>query len=288
MKTAKTLTALLSFILIIFSGILVIINPPVSNSPLSLEPLLNSLAKIIQRGDYTFQRITLLSEVDEKNLGIKLKEAIPGSYRANSLDRDYAESVLANIEPSLKKDFVYEIYISNTLAPYAHALPGGTVLLSRGLLDFLETEAQLAALIAHQLAHIELGHCRTSVELHRTGDKSQFRTEERMYDYLFDLLGDSYFSLSEENEADEYAYRLLEQSPYDLNSLGEIFSLFDQNSIRLDQLGEIFQSNPDLQFRAAKFLQRSAGNLERRYRGMQNLLLRQAFPELELSQEWSN
>ncbi len=46
----------------------------------------------------------------------------------------------------------------NTRRVNAHALPDGHVLLTRGLLESVSSEDELAAVIAHQIAHITLGH----------------------------------------------------------------------------------------------------------------------------------
>ncbi|MCL1887463.1 MAG: M48 family metalloprotease, partial [Kiritimatiellaeota bacterium] len=48
----------------------------------------------------------------------------------------------------------YRFLLVNAPAPSATALPGGTLIISRGLVAQLQNEAQLAALIAHNLAHI--------------------------------------------------------------------------------------------------------------------------------------
>jgi len=48
--------------------------------------------------------------------------------------------------------------VVNESRPDALALPGGFILVTRGLLAELEREGQLAALLAHQLEHVRQGH----------------------------------------------------------------------------------------------------------------------------------
>jgi len=48
--------------------------------------------------------------------------------------------------------------VSNAHHLNAYAFPGGTIGLTRGLLLTLESETELAAVLAHQLAHLALGH----------------------------------------------------------------------------------------------------------------------------------
>ncbi|MGH9511149.1 MAG: M48 family metalloprotease [Terriglobales bacterium] len=83
---------------------------------------------------------------------------------------------------------------------------GHTIVLSRGLLDVLPDEASLAMVLAHELAHIALGH-RLDTEL-AFGDRMFFPDVE-----TFERL-DFRRSLSDEEAADAKAMDLLAKSPY--------------------------------------------------------------------------
>ena len=48
--------------------------------------------------------------------------------------------------------------LADSAAAEAYALPGGPIFLTRGLLDRLENEAQLAGVLAHQVAHVLARH----------------------------------------------------------------------------------------------------------------------------------
>lgn len=52
----------------------------------------------------------------------------------------------------------YEFVVLNNPVPNAWALPGGKIALNRGLLTELENEAQLAAVIGHEIVHAAAGH----------------------------------------------------------------------------------------------------------------------------------
>ena len=41
----------------------------------------------------------------------------------------------------------------------AFALPGGQIYVLRGMMNFLESEAELAAILGHEMAHVDLRHC---------------------------------------------------------------------------------------------------------------------------------
>src|SRR2546429_7366681 len=69
------------------------------------------------------------------------------------------EGVLNNLEVSNGLDIQPQVrcrvLVTSTFESYAI---GHTIVLSRGLLDVLPDEASLAAILAHELAHVVLGH----------------------------------------------------------------------------------------------------------------------------------
>ena len=71
--------------------------------------------------------------------------------------RTVGERVL-NQWPTPLKGYNYRFYVDSCLHRNAWALPAGHISVSRGLLDVLETEDQLAAVLAHEIAHVEHRH----------------------------------------------------------------------------------------------------------------------------------
>lgn len=90
--------------------------------------------------------------------------------------------------------------------PMESVYVGRTIVISRGLLDVLPDEATLAAVIAHQLGHIVLGHQMDTA----------FAFSDRTYFDDDQTLRRVYLTRSEEEEnaADEKALELLKKSPY--------------------------------------------------------------------------
>ena len=71
--------------------------------------------------------------------------------------RSVGERVL-NQWPTPLKGYNYRFYVDSCRHRNAWALPAGHISVSRGLLDALETEDQLAAVLAHEIAHVEHRH----------------------------------------------------------------------------------------------------------------------------------
>lgn len=57
-----------------------------------------------------------------------------------------------------RADLPYEFVVLNSSVPNAWALPGGKIAINRGLLDLLDDEAQLAAVLGHEIVHAAARH----------------------------------------------------------------------------------------------------------------------------------
>lgn len=63
---------------------------------------------------------------------------------------------LATVAPGPK--FPYQFRVVNTSEINAFALPGGFMFLNRGLIEAADNEAQMAGVMAHEMAHVALRH----------------------------------------------------------------------------------------------------------------------------------
>lgn len=57
-----------------------------------------------------------------------------------------------------RPELPYEFVVLNNSTPNAWALPGGKIAVNRGLLTYLDNEAQLAAVLAHEIVHAAARH----------------------------------------------------------------------------------------------------------------------------------
>jgi hypothetical protein len=91
-------------------------------------------------------------------------------------------------------------------APLETFSVGNTIVISRGLIDVLPDEASLAAVLAHELAHIVLGHNLGS--MYAFNDRMLFSDEATYQNLGFKHIAE------EEQAADKKAVELLKNSPY--------------------------------------------------------------------------
>jgi Peptidase family M48 len=115
---------------------------------------------------------------------------------------------------------------------------GNTIVISRGLVDVLPDEASLAAVLAHELAHIVLGH--------NLGSKFAFN--DRMLfndDSTYQNLGFKHIP-EEEQAADKKAIELLKNSPYaqKLDNVGLFLKALQLRAPQLRALLSTHLGNP--------------------------------------------
>ncbi len=111
---------------------------------------------------------------------------------------------------------------------------GNTIVISRGLIDVLPDEASLAAVLAHELAHIVLGH--------NLGSKYAFN--DRMLfsdDSTYANLGFKHIP-EEEAAADKKAIELLKNSPY-AQKLDNVGLFLKALQARAPQLGALLTTH---------------------------------------------
>jgi len=87
-----------------------------------------------------------------------VEEALGGRFPDLAVQA-YVRTVGQKVTRStLMTDLPYRFEVLDAAQPREYALPGGVVFVTRGLLARFDTEAQLAAAIGHQLAHVNAGH----------------------------------------------------------------------------------------------------------------------------------
>jgi hypothetical protein len=132
---------------------------------------------------------------------------IAGLMAPSGSVNEVLETVVRNIEITNKLEITPEPRCRVLLtAPLESFSVGRTIVVSRGLLDVLPDEATLAMVLAHEMAHIILGH---AIEGKYSAPDNLFFQNEQILDRL-----NFHLDPAKEDAANAKAMQLLKKSPY--------------------------------------------------------------------------
>ncbi|HET6630113.1 MAG TPA: M48 family metalloprotease [Woeseiaceae bacterium] len=95
---------------------------------------------------------------------LPMRQAQGGQYDIDPELTEYVQSVGQKLAAVSDLDLPYEFVVLNNSVPNAWALPGGKIAVNRGLLTALDSEAELAAVLGHEIVHAAAGHSANQIE----------------------------------------------------------------------------------------------------------------------------
>jgi beta-barrel assembly-enhancing protease len=109
---------------------------------------------------------TALTDADEVRIGGLLAEKFAQSEGMQSTPQSkqiekYLQTVGDHLAAHARRKIPYKFHFDpSPTFKSAFALPGGEVFVGAGILAFMDTEDQLAIVLAHEMEHIDLNQCR--------------------------------------------------------------------------------------------------------------------------------
>ncbi|GAB5539737.1 MAG: hypothetical protein Salg2KO_18400 [Salibacteraceae bacterium] len=144
-------------------------------------------------------------------------------------------------------EYEYSISVVDDPLVNAMTLPGGNIIIFSGLIEFSETPEEVAAVLAHEIGHVEQRHVvdKLVTELGLTfvlavltgGDATLIHELSR-------TLISGVFSRSQEAEADNFGMQLLIDSQIDPRSLAAFFRKLNRENMGFDERLEWLMSHP--------------------------------------------
>ena len=107
------------------------------------------------------QGVSILSEASEKRLGEQADKQVlqQFGYYSDPFLQDYINRVGQRIvQVAERRSISYHFKVVDDPKENAFALPGGYVYITRGMLAVLNSEAQLAGVLGHEIAHVTQRH----------------------------------------------------------------------------------------------------------------------------------
>ena len=107
-------------------------------------------------------QLILVSEAQELQMGAQAyaptKQSQGGEYDVDPELTRYVQNVGNRLAAVSDRQLPYEFTVLNNSVPNAWALPGGKIAINRGLLTELGSEAELAAVLGHEIVHAAARH----------------------------------------------------------------------------------------------------------------------------------
>lgn len=294
-------TVALALLLACGIGLVVVLHrarlqPPLESTFTSAFQILGAPLKLADR---VASRVLPVDAMDEKELGDVYRASYDPQATPASREQRYLDSLVAELQPLTGKPFPYRAYVVDYPTPNAMALPGGVMLVTRDLLTTLRSESELVSVLAHELGHIERGHCFDTVRFELLTRKVGAEPLGALADLATGILLRHSYSKTMEHEADAYAFELLTNSRYDprgqAGSFEALLAYSAEHGMGTPQhaspIRDYFTSHPPLEVRATEFGQRADAwwlrhHDVRRYVGVRNLQALVSLPRHELADEW--
>jgi predicted Zn-dependent protease len=176
----------------------------------SLAPILTAVERSARDAQRPARLVAPISDAEENKIGRELARRFPSRPSA------YVSAVGHRLLPYVRRTGIdYSFEVLDDPVENAFALPGGRIYVTAGMLRAVRTEAELAGVIAHEVAHVDLEHCIDAVR----AQKILGRDLAAAADLLF---GPAY-SEELEREADAYGLQLAARAGYDPRGLPDLF-----------------------------------------------------------------
>ena len=211
------------------------------------------------------RQLMLLSESDEIQLGKSSDAEIVkqyGVYPDVSLSTYISDIGMKMAQLSHRPNLPYEFKVMDTPVINAFAIPGGYVYITRGILAYLNNEAELAGVMGHEIGHITARH---SAEQYSKAQLAQLglglgsvlsETFQKYAGIAQFGVGMLFLKFSRENEsqADELGVQYSTEAGYDATQMANFFNTLDRMSPygSQDGLAEWFSTHPNPEGRAVK------------------------------------
>lgn len=186
-------------------------------------------------------QLTLVSEAQEQQMGLENAEQVARAMPTydNPALGNYVDSVgQALAARSERPNLPWQFTVVDDTAVNAFALPGGYLYITRGILAWFNSEAELAAVLGHEIGHVTGRH---SVEQLSRAQLAQLGLG--VGSILYSPIGDMSGLISQglgvlflkygrddEREADSLGVRYMTRDGYDPNAAVRVFEMLGQQA----------------------------------------------------------
>ncbi len=199
----------------------------------------------------------LISTQEEIALGEEVAPEFEKEFGGLVEDEDlqrYIRDVGGRVAAPAEREMPYEFGLLRSEIPNAFALPGGNVYITVGLLEVMNSERELAAVLGHEVGHIAAQHNVQSLQrqvgaailievaMHVIGGESG----QVIGDVASIVTGMTHLSYSrrDEYEADLLGIRYMAAAGYNPWGMVELLKTLEEVGGEGDRLSEMFSTHP--------------------------------------------
>ncbi|NWF51305.1 MAG: M48 family metalloprotease [Ignavibacteriaceae bacterium] len=209
---------------------------------------INELLKTADILNQTLLELTALSDEDENQIGEQLDKKITGELRLTKERKFNVRSIFNKLVKHVeRKKINYSYKIVDTDEVNAYAIAGGKMYINTGILDFLETEDELAFVIAHEISHNELKHCIKRIQYSALASSLDPNLGE-IVQLAYNLYSMPY-SKYDEYEADDNGVKLMKKAGFNKKGAVSFFTKLaklekEYGIDKRDEVNDFISSHP--------------------------------------------
>jgi Zn-dependent protease with chaperone function len=203
------------------------------NSKVTTSGILGTIGQVATGNEFGALEIGQVLLAGEKAAGQSFAQNIKA--QSKMIDNPEQLKYLNNIGQKLARlmgrdEFEYEFNIIEDPTPNAFALPGGKIFFHTGMLELMDSEAELAGVLAHEIAHSVLSHSYKQIgESALTGTaanliSSVLGNEAGAVSNVGGLLLSQKFSRDKEKQSDILGLRVLDAAGYSADGLYNVMA----------------------------------------------------------------
>ncbi len=212
------------------------------------------------------RELSLVSESKEIAIGEQqyapMRQSQGGDYVVDEELTEYIDEIGQKLAAVSDRKLPYEFKVLNSSVPNAWALPGGKIVINRGLLTELKDEAELAAVIGHEIVHAAAKHGARTMSRGMLMQGAMLATvvasQGKDYAQLAQMgaglgaqLITTKYGRDAERESDLYGMEYMSRAGYDLQGAVDLQKTFVRLSEgqKSDWISGLFASHPPSQER---------------------------------------
>jgi len=194
----------------------------------SVASVLEIWGDVLRDADQFGLKLTRVSDRDEMTIGNDIANEIALRGRETQAMAAYVTEVGDKLTAHVRRPGMrYRFHVLEGETVNAFAAPGGHVYVFTGLLEFLHSEAELAAILGHEISHVDLRHCIERMQygaaLEKVGVGGLGHAAEMLRRF-----GSVEYNKYQELEADAQGARLSVEAGYDPSAAVDVFDRMQQ------------------------------------------------------------